>query len=197
MKPEDCSKAVLAYWISPSTPYSVIDITGDPLTAESTAGSRIKHKQLELSHTLGRAYVNGIELRVIFDTGAETSMLSVKTAARAGIKTDSPGVVAAGVSHGIGKDLVATYIAPVSSFKIGDEEIKNTRLEIGDIDLEVADMLLGADFFLSHRIYVANSQHKLYFTYNGGPVFNLTTAKEAAAAAAAQPPGKEAGPPRD
>ena len=30
-------------------------------------------------------------------------------------------------------------------------------------------MLLGADFFLSHRIYVANSRDKLYFTYNGGP----------------------------
>ena len=35
-------------------------------------------------------------------------------------------------------------------------------------------MLIGADFFLSHRVYVANSQRKLYFTYNGGPVFNLT-----------------------
>jgi len=34
-------------------------------------------------------------------------------------------------------------------------------------------MLIGADFFLSHRIYVASSQRKLYFTYNGGPVFDL------------------------
>jgi tetratricopeptide (TPR) repeat protein len=34
-------------------------------------------------------------------------------------------------------------------------------------------MLIGADFFLSHRIYVAGKQHKLFFTYNGGPVFNL------------------------
>jgi tetratricopeptide (TPR) repeat protein len=32
-------------------------------------------------------------------------------------------------------------------------------------------MLLGADFLLSHRVYVANSEHRLYFTYNGGPVF--------------------------
>jgi tetratricopeptide (TPR) repeat protein len=37
-------------------------------------------------------------------------------------------------------------------------------------------MLLGSDFFLSHHVYVANSQRKLYFTYNGGPVFNLTAA---------------------
>ncbi len=38
-------------------------------------------------------------------------------------------------------------------------------------------MLIGADFFLSHRIYVASSQHKLFFTYNGGPVFNLTASR--------------------
>jgi tetratricopeptide (TPR) repeat protein len=34
-------------------------------------------------------------------------------------------------------------------------------------------MLIGADFFLSHHVYVANGQHKMYFSYNGGPVFNL------------------------
>ena len=32
-------------------------------------------------------------------------------------------------------------------------------------------MLLGADFLRSHRVLVANSQRKLYFTYSGGPVF--------------------------
>jgi len=41
-------------------------------------------------------------------------------------------------------------------------------------DLPDADMLLGSDFFVSHHVFVANSQHKLYVTYNGGPVFNLT-----------------------
>ena len=34
-----------------------------------------------------------------------------------------------------------------------------------------ADMLLGTDFFLSHRILVSQSQNKIYFSYNGGPVF--------------------------
>jgi len=94
-----------------------------------------------------------------------------------GIKPDSPGVVYAGPTHGIGRNTIPSYIAPFSSFKIGDEEIRNTKLRIADIDIPGADMLIGPDFFLSHRIYVANSQHKLYFTYNGGPVFNLAGAK--------------------
>ena len=90
-------------------------------------------------------------------------------------------MVPAGMAIGIG-GTYASYIAPFSSFKIGDEEIKNTRLRIGALDFQSVDMLIGADFFLAHRIYVANSERKLYFTYNGGPVFNLSGAKYAAAA---------------
>jgi len=40
--------------------------------------------------------------------------------------------------------------------------------------LDNADMLLGADFFVSHRVFVANKEHKLFLSYNGGPVFNLS-----------------------
>ena len=164
IKPEDCRKATLAYWAGKTTPYSVIDLLPD-----AAQGTR------RPSLTSSSAYINGVSIRVLFDTGAGASILSLKAAARAGIKPDSPGVVSAGASHGIGKSTFATYIAPFASFKIGDEEIRNTRLRIGDIDLPDVDMLIGPDFFLSHRIYVANSQNKLYFTYNGGPVFNLTT----------------------
>ncbi|HEX3406030.1 MAG TPA: hypothetical protein VHS81_02235, partial [Caulobacteraceae bacterium] len=39
---------------------------------------------------------------------------------------------------------------------------------------------LGADFFLSHHIYIARSQNRIYFTYNGGPVFNLEGPRPAA-----------------
>lgn len=151
MKPIDCGQTVLAYWANASTPYSVISI--DP-------GNGLDR------HTNGHAYINSVEIRVTFDTGAGSSVLSLRAAARAGIKPDSPGVVPGGMGSGIGKNTFATYIAPFASFKIGDEEIKNTKLRIGDIDLPDADMLLGPDFFLSHRIYVANGQRKLYFTYN-------------------------------
>jgi tetratricopeptide (TPR) repeat protein/predicted aspartyl protease len=182
MKAVGCSKTRLAYWAGNSMPYSVID-----LEAEHDTNSR-------LSHTISSAYINGVKVRVMFDTGAANSILSLKAAGRAGIKPDSPGVVSAGDSYGIGKGTFASYIAPFSSFRIGDEETRNTRLRIGDIDLPNADMLLGADFFLSHRIYVANSQDKLYFTYNGGPVFNLTASNrpvtELATDASAQQPNK-------
>ncbi len=86
-----------------------------------------------------------------FDTGASGSIVTLRAAARAGVRPDQEGVTPAGESRGIGRHVVATWIATFSSFKIGDEEIQNARLRFGDITLSESDMLIGADFFLSHR----------------------------------------------
>ena len=32
------------------------------------------------------------------------------------------------------------------------------------------DMVIGADFFIAHRVYVAPSRRKVYFTFKGGPI---------------------------
>jgi predicted aspartyl protease len=118
-KPEGCRKTRLAYWLSPGQTYS--EMTIEPV---ALAGM----------HTIGEGYVNGQRIRVMFDTGAYTSVLSLRAAARAGITTDSPSVVDAGYSSGIGRCMVKNYLATASSFKIGDgEEIKNARLRIQDL----------------------------------------------------------------
>ena len=160
IKADGCSGTNLAYWVKPSEPLSLMDIAwGSPISP----------------HTTGTAFINGARIRVMFDTGAGNSILSQRAAARAGVKPDAEGVIDGGYSRGIGRGAIKTYIGRFASFKIGDEEIRNTRLRFGEIGVDNADMLIGTDFFLSHRIYVASSQHRLYFTYNGGPVFNLTS----------------------
>ena len=158
---EGCKNVNLAYWASrTSQPYSMMDI-------ESTTPRS--------PHTAGTATINGVNIRVMFDTGAYTSLLSQRAAERAGVRIDSPDVTDGGYARGVGQHPVKNWIAPFASFKLGDEEIRNTRLRVGDPGLDSADMLIGADFFLSHRIYVAGKQHRLFFTYNGGAVFNLKT----------------------
>jgi len=164
----DCSKQFLAYWaVQDHLPYTVTNI------------ERVSPRY---PHAIGHAYINGEKISVVFDSGAFKSLLSLKAAARAGVKVDSPGVIDGGLTRGLGRNMIPSYIAPFASFKFADgEEIKNARLRIADLDIGIADMLIGADFFLSHRIFIANSQGKLYFTYNGGPVFDLRTASKPAA----------------
>ncbi len=43
----------------------------------------------------------------------------------------------------------------------------------GGDDLADIDMLIGADFFLSHHVYWSNATHRMFFTFNGGHVFDL------------------------
>jgi tetratricopeptide (TPR) repeat protein len=191
MQAQDCGDTVLAYWVRPGESYSVID-TRKADRGILNLGSRIAAKE-GFRHPIDAVvYVNGVAVRAIFDTGASNSFLTVIAAEHAGIKKDSPGVVPGGPTYGFGRSTVNTYLAPVSTFKIGDEEIHNTRLRLGDTTLQEADMLIGADFFLSHHIYVANSQDKLYFTYNGGPVFNLAARQAAGAAPSVAAPAAEA-----
>jgi tetratricopeptide (TPR) repeat protein len=123
-------------------------------------------------------------VRIVFDTGAATSILTLEAARRAGIDPKSAQVIPAGQVGGVGRRQFQSWIAPVDVFKIGDEEIRHTHLRIADTTVDDTDMLLGADFFLSHHVYIAKSQGKVYFTYNGGPVFNLTTTPLAAAPSA-------------
>lgn len=177
---KNCRHANLAYWVKPGSPYSQLDIKW------TTVGE---------PHTIGSAELDGKKIRVLFDSGAWSSIVGMQAAARAGITPNSPGVEFAGWTGGIGRRPVRTWTANFPVLKIGDEEIHNARLRFGDIGGGPGGdigMLVGADFFLSHRIYVSDSQSRLYFTYNGGPVFDLKAAEKAQAAADAQlPKGQE------
>jgi tetratricopeptide (TPR) repeat protein len=146
---------------------------------------RVNWTSVLRSRLIAKAAVNGHDIEVLFDSGAWRSILSLGAARRAGITPDSPGVVPAGTVFGLGSRLVRVWSAPIDTFAIGGETIEHTHLLIGDIGLDDADMLLGTDFFLAHHIYAAYSQGKAYFTYNGGPVFDVNALPPAQAGTAA------------
>ena len=165
VKPQHCGDAILAYWAN-TQPIAVV---------------RVDWTSAQRPHLIAKAAVNGSDIHVIFDTGSWRSILSLDAARRAGITPESPGVVPAGATIGLGSRPVRVWAAPIDKFAIGGETIEHTHLLIGDIGLDNADMLLGSDFFLAHHIYVAYSQGKVYFTYNGGPVFDVNALSPAQA----------------
>ena len=176
VKPQHCGGMPLVFW-APDKPFGVVDLHW---TSE------------QRPHLIGKAAVDGRDIQVMFDTGSPRTILSLAAAKRAGITPDSPGVLRAGATGGLGKKTVRVWIAPIDNFEIGGEAIKHTHVLMGDIGLPAelgADMLLGADFFLAHHMFVAYSQDKLYFTYNGGPVFDLNGRRPAQTASTAKSPG--------
>lgn len=159
MQPRGCGHANLAYWVKNDN-FSMLNIE-----SADSAGK----------HTQGTVEIDGVKLRAIFDTGAATTILTRHAANRLGFRPDGPKVTEAGVTRGLGRGVVQTWIAPFGALTLGDNEtIKNIRLRVGEIDDDSFDMLIGADFFLSHRVYVSNQLGKMYFSYIGGPVFDLS-----------------------
>ena len=71
----ECKSVGLAFWAAGST-FSQIDL---------------ERASAERPHMLGYASVNGIKIKVMFDTGASTSVLSLAGAERAGITPTSAG----------------------------------------------------------------------------------------------------------
>jgi tetratricopeptide (TPR) repeat protein/predicted aspartyl protease len=177
-KSEDCDAVAPTYW-SASKP-------------EAVQMMRIADTDAADSHIRGEAWVNGHKIQVLFDTGAPQSILSLVTAEHMGLSAKTPGAEPAGLTGGIGRGRAQSWTVPVDSFEVGGEKVLRTRLRIADAGLAGEDMLIGADFFLSHRVYVSYRRRLLFFTYNGGPVFDLSHhdaagAADVAAAGAASP----------
>jgi predicted aspartyl protease len=162
----DCEGMSLAYWATEPAGEAPIE-----------AGSRIR---LTIE-------INGKSVRAQLDSGAGYSMLSKPDAARLGVTPESPGVVAGGCVRGLGEKQTDSWIGQFESFAIGNERIRNPRIRFADLWQHTTytetgsrlptrlagrpDMLLGADFLRAHRVLIARSQRKMYFTYAGGTVF--------------------------
>ena len=160
---EHCNKAAMAYWTK-NGDYNDADIE----SADSPTDRR----------TFLNVKINGKELRALLDSGAYATVLSSRAAERIGINLNSPDVKAGNRSFGIGGKRLKTWIVPIDSFSVGTETIQHSQMQVldGKIGEDGTDMLLGVDFILAHHMFIANSQKKAYFSYNGGRVFTFADA---------------------
>lgn len=163
-KAEHCDKVALAYWVKDGK-YNEAEI-------EPSANQHDRR-------TFFTVVINGTKLRAVLDSGANATVLSRLAAERAGIHLNAPGVKEGSSSTGVGSKPVKTWTVNVDSFAIGTELIQHTQMQVIDSRMgDNTDMLLGVDFILAHRIFIANGKKKAYFTYNGGRVFAFAAASD-------------------
>ncbi len=170
----ECYGAPLAYW-APDVPW--IDIA---LPTE-------RHPQLSAT-----VKINGHPVQAMVDTGAGSTVLDLQAARDLGGAPKS----VEGTGGGIGGHRFDWWHARFDSVAVGPEIVHNVNLSVADMwgaaikDLhafgasrffsEQEQMLLGYDFLKAHRVLFAVSQHRLYFSYAGGPIFARPTQGSAA-----------------
>jgi predicted aspartyl protease len=192
-KPKNCSGDEVVYWAN-----AFFMVPMQNLHARSS------WPEAEVS-------LGGHTVLALFDTGASFSGVSKAGLRASGVSPETP-LSDAGRAQGIGEQTVETTVAKFPQLTIGQETIQHVRLRIGDLFEEdrvlstgsmirqsvletKPDMILGADFFRAHRVLIARSQGKIYFTYKGGPIFSAPPEQGANAAPAGPPAGSSEGTP--
>ena len=160
---DHCNKAAMAYWTTDAN-YNVVDT--EPADSQNDR------------RTFLQVTINGKKVRALLDSGASATLLTRDAAERIGIDLNAPDVKSGLLSIGVGTKPVKTWTVPIDKFSVGTETIQHSQMMVidGDMGDRDTDMLLGVDFILAHHMYVANSQEKIYFTYNGGRVFAYAAA---------------------
>ena len=157
---DECEHRNMAYW------------AGDTPVAELSLQHDYRERNPEIRADVK---VNGNDVTAIFDSGAST-VVSLGTAHRVGIKDSDMTPEKQGA--GVGTDRMNVWNAHFDQIDLGGESVRHNRLEVADFYTS-DEMLIGIDFFLSHRIYVSKKQSKMFFTYNGGPIFALNNGDRA------------------
>jgi clan AA aspartic protease (TIGR02281 family) len=150
----DCDETLFAYWAG-EAPVVVVPLETSMRSQDTAIRAMVR--------------VNGREVKALLDTGAPTTSLRLRAAKRAGVKEEDLKEV--GRVGGAGSGKAKAWLGPIDTFEVGGEKIHNSQFLIDEADGADEDMLLGLDYFLSHRIYVSRLQGKLYVTWNGGAVF--------------------------
>jgi len=157
---KDCDKVFLGYWDKDAMEVPMIRYPGD----------RRPFVTVEL---------NGVKIDAVVDTGASTSVVTLKAAEKAGLKIDPRTAAPTGKVNGIGKHSVKTWQAKFQ-FKLGDELIQNAPLTVVEQEFSIfndASILLGQDWLLAHRVMFVRSQMRMVYSYLGGEVFASASAQ--------------------
>jgi predicted aspartyl protease len=183
-KPKNCEGDQVAYW---ATAYFMTKLVN------GAAGTNWLEANVSL---------DGHQIVALFDTGAALSTVSSQALVQTGIKAETP-PVAAEATRGLANRRIETAIAVFPTLTVGQESVENVKLRIADLFsantegetgslvrrsvMASPDLIIGADFFMAHRIYVARSQGKIYFTYKGGQIFQVRAPSGTAAPAETEP----------
>lgn len=145
-KPDGCATSHLAYWDPEAVSVSTIY---DPLQREPRPVFTVN--------------VNGQDIKAMLSTATPHSYIPKAAAERLGLTPGSPGAQQEEPIPGHAADN-PVWNVPVAQFSIGSLAVKNFNVRLMDLRHTGEVLILGADFLHRHRVYMAMSQTKIYFS---------------------------------
>lgn len=145
-QPDGCFGEHLAYW----DPQAVAVMSmGDPWKRDPRVVFNVR--------------INGQIVTALLSTSTPQSYLPKAAGARLGLSPDARGAVREDPLPGDKADKPVWKVS-VPLMNIGDLEVKDLDLRLMDLPQSGEILVLGVDFLHRHRVYIAMSQQKIYFS---------------------------------
>lgn len=106
--------------------------------------------------------VDQFPLTALIDTGARSRIISLEKVKEMGIQSSDLDSRPGGLASAIGSKDVIYHWYPFHRFEIGQEVELKPTLTVSFLQDE-ADMLIGSDWFASHKIWISYQRKTLYF----------------------------------
>ncbi|MGH8854649.1 MAG: aspartyl protease family protein, partial [Telluria sp.] len=145
-KPKGCFREHLAYW--------------DPQAVSVPAVVDLYKRDPRI---VFRVKIGGAEVGALLSTATPHSYLPRSTAERLGLTAGSPGATREDPLPGHDASR-PVWKVPVPLLSIGALEVRDVDLRVMDLPQSSEILVLGADFLHRHRVYIAMSQTRIYFS---------------------------------
>ena len=183
-RPTGCETANLGYWPGPKT---VADMVSNVAHMSSNLPPFTSYN---FPHINIRLKVGGRDMIAALDTGYAQSSLSLAAAHSVGLTVGGPGTAeTARTVDVLDGYSIETWAGSVESVAFGEETVAPAKIQFRSFVVPVGarepavgtsvgpsryhgdDMMLGADFLISHHILLSQSQKKVYFSAADGTPF--------------------------
>ena len=108
-----------------------------------------------------KVILDGHSLLALLDTGARSRVLSKKATLRIGVSTQALSADKGGVTQGVDAHKRPYHWHQFHFFQIGQEIEPHPTLTVASLQ-DTADMLLGAEWFARHRVWISYQTKTLY-----------------------------------
>ncbi|MBV9735748.1 MAG: clan AA aspartic protease [Acidisphaera sp.] len=106
--------------------------------------------------------VDGTPLSAVLDSGARASVMSEAAAARLDVDAQALAGEPAGSGEGIDRNAMTYHRHRFASVRVGAEVFNDQPIEVAPLRLREGDMLLGADFLRTRRVWISYSTGQVF-----------------------------------
>lgn len=108
------------------------------------------------------AQVDHHPVKALLDSGARSRILSLDKATEWGITPALLATRPGGIANGVGYRDTVYHWYRFHRFQLGNEVQENPVLTVSPLH-DVADMLIGSDWFYAHKVWISYQREKLFF----------------------------------